>query len=65
MILEMTMRPTAAFEKVDSVQTQLPDLWPQLRTDLKQQLAFSWAQLIVHVKEKPDAGGQHEHGRHR
>jgi hypothetical protein len=65
MILEMTMRPTTASEKVDPVQTQLPDLWLQLRTDLKRQLAFSWAQLIVHSREEHDAERRHEYGRHR
>jgi hypothetical protein len=65
MILEMAVRPTTASEKVDPVQTQRPALWRELTTDLKRQLAFSWAQLIAHSREEADAESRHEHGRHR
>ena len=65
MILETIRRPTAAFEEVEPTQNQLPDLWPRLRTEVKRELAFTWAQLIVRAREKHDAEIRHEHGRDR
>jgi hypothetical protein len=65
MILETTMRPTAAFQKLDLLPNQLPKLWPQLGTDVKRQLAFSWAQLIVHAREEQGVEIRHDHGRYR
>ena len=65
MILEMTMRPTAALQKLDPPGNQLPKLWPQLETEVQRQLAFSWAQLIVHAREEQDVEIRHDHGRYR
>lgn len=65
MILETTMRPTAAFQKLDLPQNQLPKLWPQLGTEVQRQLAFSWAQLVVHAREEQDVEIRHDHGRYR
>jgi len=62
MILEMTTRPKAVFEEVEPTQSQLPDLWPRLQPQVKRELAFTWAQLIVREKEKCDAEIRHEHG---
>ena len=58
-------RPTAAFEEVEPTQNQLPALWPRLRTEVKRELAFTWGQLIVHVREKHEAVIHYEHGRDR
>jgi hypothetical protein len=65
MILETTIRPTAAFQKLDLPRNQLPNLWPHLGTEVKRQIAFSWAQLIVQAREEQDAEIRHDHGRYR
>ena len=65
MILETTMRPMAAFQKLGSLRNQLPHLWPELGTEVKRHLAFSWAQLIVHVREAQDLEARHDRGRYR
>jgi hypothetical protein len=65
MILETTIRPRTAFQKLDLPQNQLPKLWPQLETDVQRQLAFSWAQLIAHVREEQDVEIRHDYGRYR
>ena len=65
MILETTMRPTAAFQRLDPPGNQLPKLWLQLGTEVQRQLAFSWAQLIVHAREEQEVEIRHDHGRYR
>ncbi len=65
MILEMTKRPGAVVEEGQLTQSQLPKLWPRLQTEVKQELAFTWAQLIVHARERHDAEIRHELGRYR
>ena len=64
-MLETIKRPTVAFQKVRLPQDQVPNLWPELGTAAKQQLAFSWAQLMVRAKEEHDAEIRYEHGRDR
>jgi hypothetical protein len=46
MMLETVMRPMVAFQEI-RLPKKLPNLWTELGTVAKQQLAFSWAQLIV------------------
>lgn len=65
MILEMTRRPSVAFEEVEWTQSQLPDLWPGLQKEMRRELAFTWAQLIVHARERREAEIRDEYGRHR
>ena len=65
MILETTMRPRTTFQKLDLPRNQLPNLWPQLGREVQRQLAFSWAQLIVHAREEQDVEIRHDHRRYR
>ena len=65
MKLETTMRQTAVRQKSARLPNQLPHLWPELGTEVKSQLAFSWAQLIVHVREAQDLEARNDRGRYR
>lgn len=65
MILETTMRPTAARRELGPPRSQLPHVWPELGNEVKRQLAFSWAQLVVHAREEQDLEVRHERGRYR
>lgn len=60
MILETVMRPAVAFQKMGLPKKQFPNLWAELGTAAKQQLAFSWAQLIVRAKEEHAAEIRHD-----
>jgi hypothetical protein len=64
MILETVMRPMVAFQET-RLPKKLPNLWTELGTVAKQQLAFSWAQLIVRAKEEHAAEIRHDHSRDR
>jgi hypothetical protein len=64
MMLETVMRPMVAFQEI-RLPKKLPNLWTELGTVAKQQLAFSWAQLIVRAKEKHAAEIHHDHSRDR
>jgi hypothetical protein len=65
MVLETTMRPRAAFQQLGRLPNQLPHLWPELGTEVKRQMACSWAQLIVHLREEQDLEVRHDRSRYR
>ena len=65
MILEMTRRPSVAFEGVESSESQLPELWPVLQKETRRELAFTWAKLIVRARERHEAEIRDEYGRDR
>jgi len=58
------MRPTAVIQKLDLTRNQLPHLWPELGTEIKRHLAFSWAQLVVHAREEQDLEIWHDGSRY-
>jgi len=64
MILETTMRPMATSLQLGPVRNQLPHLWPELGTDVKRHLAFSWAQLVVHAREEQNLEIRHDDSRY-
>ena len=64
MILETTTPPTATLHKLGRQQNQVPKLWPELATEVQRQLAFSWAQLVVHARDGQEVEIRHDHGRY-
>ena len=53
MILEMQRSPRKVLEKARPSRVRRVNLWPQLSSDTQRQLALSWANLIVHMREQP------------